>query len=273
MATRIDVDGVNTWTEVRGSGDATVVLLHGGLSNSDDLLDSIGVGLEAHFRLIAFDRRGHGYTHDTEAPFHYDDMATHAIGVLEHFAASKSALDESSVTDAAPPVHLVGWSDGGIVALLVALRRPDLVDRLVLIGANFHFDGLHEFDAGDDPSGGTMSEAYASRSPDGAEHFPIVAEKFMAMVTTEPTLTPAELGALRHPTLVIVGDDDMVRLDHTVALYEALPAGRLCVVPGASHAVVLERPQLVTEIVADFLMSPEPPQTLVPIRRRRTPPA
>jgi pimeloyl-ACP methyl ester carboxylesterase len=267
VATRIDVGGVNTWTEVRGSGDATVVLLHGGLSNSDDLLDSIGVGLEEHFRLIAFDRRGHGYTPDTEEPFHYDDMATHAIAVLEHFAPSKPAPGASSVTDAASPVHLIGWSDGGIVALLVALRRPDLVDRLVVIGTNFHFDGLHEFDASDDPSGGAMAEAYAARSPDGAEHFQVVAEKFM--ITTEPTLTPAELGTLRHPTLVLVGDDDMVRLDHTVAFYEALPAGRLCVLPGASHAVVLERPQLVTDVVADFLMGPEPPDTIVPIRRRR----
>ena len=60
-------------------------------------------------------------------------MATHAIKVLEHLGAAKK-------------VHLVGWSDGGIVAMLVALRRPDLVDRLVLIGANFHFEGVHELD-------------------------------------------------------------------------------------------------------------------------------
>lgn len=269
MATRIDIDGLSTWVELRGHGDATVVLLHGGLSNSDDLLDSIGGELEDRFRLIAFDRRGHGYTPDTEQPFHYDDMATHAIAVLERFAGVTDAASETSAaTDAAPPVHLVGWSDGGIVAMLVALRRPDLVDRLVLIGVNFHVDGLNEFDTSDDPSGGAMHEAYAKRSPDGAAHFAVVAEKFMAMATTEPTLTPAELGALRHPTLVLVGDDDLVRLDHTVALYEALPAGRLCVIPGASHAVVLEHTRLVAEVIAGFLISPDPPETMVPVRRR-----
>jgi pimeloyl-ACP methyl ester carboxylesterase len=245
---------VSTWIETRGSGDSTVVLLHGGLGNSEDLLDSIGTDLEANFRLVAFDRRGHGYTADSEEPFHYDDMATHAIGVLEHL-------------DAASRVHLVGWSDGGIVAMLIALRRPELVDRLVLIGANFHVEGIHALDAGDGAPPQVMLEAYAKRSPDGVEHYPVVADKFMAMITTEPTLTTDELARLAHPTLVLVGDDDLVRLDHTVALYEALPAGRLCVVPGASHAVVLEQPRLVAAIITDFLQGPEPPQTLLPIRR------
>jgi len=257
MARFIDIDGVSTWTETRGSGERTLVLLHGGLGNSDDLLDSIGAAdLVGSFRVVAFDRRGHGYTADTDEPFHYDDMATHAIEVLEH-------LDTPS------KVHLVGWSDGGIVAMLVALRRPDFVDRLVLIGANFHFEGVHKLDPGDSAPTPVVLEAYAKRSPDGADHYPTVAEKFMAMVTTEPTLTTDDLARLGHPTLVLVGDDDLVRLDHTVALYDALPAGRLCVVPGASHAVVIERPQLVVALITDFLQGPESPETLLPIRRAR----
>jgi pimeloyl-ACP methyl ester carboxylesterase len=257
MAARIDIDGVDTWTETRGGGARTVVLLHGGLGYSDQLLDSIGTEFEQDFRVIGFDRRGHGYTPDTAEPFHYDDMATHAIQVLEH-------LDTSS------KVHLVGWSDGGIVAMLVALRRPDLVDRLVLIGTNFHIDGILAPDMSDDsPLAAAMLEGYAERSPDGADHFPVVVEKAMAMFSTEPTLTTDDLVRIGHPTLVLVGDDDVVRLDHAVALYDALPAGRLCVVPGASHAVLFERPQLVAAIITDFLQGPEPPETLIPIRRAR----
>lgn len=256
MAAYLDIDGVNTWTETRGSGEQTVVLLHGGLGNSDQLFDAIGSGFEPGYRVVGFDRRGHGYTADTEEPFHYDDMATHAIKVLERLDASKA--------------HLVGWSDGGIVAMLVALRRPDLVDRLVLIGTNIHFEGLVELDlGGDSPVGDAMLEAYAARSPDGADHFPVVAEKYLAMVTTEPDMATADLARLEHPTLLLVGDDDLVRLDHTVALYHALPAGRLCVVPGASHAVVIEHPQLVSTIIRDFLQGPEPPETFLPVRRAR----
>ena len=254
MATRIDIDGVSTWTDTRGSGDQTVVLLHGGLGNSDDLLDSIGADFGRRYRLIAFDRRGHGYTADTDEPFHYDEMATHAIKVLERL-------------DVPPKSHFVGWSDGGVVAMLVALRRPDLVDRLVLIGTNFHFEGIHDLDLGG--AAPELFEGYAQRSPDGAEHFPIVEQKYRDMVTTEPTLTTEDLARLRRPTLVLVGDDDLVRLDHTVALYEALPAGRLCVVPGASHAVLLEDSQLVAAIIEDFLLGSEPPETLLPIRRAR----
>ena len=254
MGTRIDIDGVSTWTDTRGSGDQTVVLLHGRLGNSHDLLDAIGADFGRRYRLVAFDRRGHGYTADTDEPFHYDEMATHAIKVLERL-------------DVPPKSHFVGWSDGGVVAMLVALRRPDLVDRLVLIGTNFHFEGIHDLDLGGDAP--ELFEDYAQLSPDGAEHFPIVEQKFRDMVTTEPTLTTEDLARLRRPTLVLVGDDDLVRLDHTVALYEALPAGRLCVVPGASHAVLIEDSQLVAAIIEDFLLGSEPPETLLPIRRAR----
>ena len=105
-----------------------MVLLHGGLSNSDALLDTIGGPIGAHHRIVAFDRRGHGRTADTDAPFHDDEMAAETIAVLEAVVGG--------------PAVLVGWSDGGIVALLVSMRRPDLVTRQVLIGTNYHHDGL-----------------------------------------------------------------------------------------------------------------------------------
>jgi pimeloyl-ACP methyl ester carboxylesterase len=83
MGEHLDIGGHPTWVDQRGSGPATVILLHGGVSNSDLLLDAIGAPLAERHRLVAFDRRGHGYTADTSAPFHYEDMATETIGVLE----------------------------------------------------------------------------------------------------------------------------------------------------------------------------------------------
>ena len=167
MGDYVDIDGHPTWVEASGrqSDNAeTVLLLHGGLSNSDELLGPLGNALGERWRLVAFDRRGHGRTKDTDRPFHYDDMATETIGVLE--------------TVVGGPAHLVGWSDGGIVALLVALRRPELVRRMVLIGANFHFDGLRPLDVGpDSPVFALIRDAYVERSPDGAEHFETVAEQ------------------------------------------------------------------------------------------------
>ena len=82
MGERVEINGHPTWVDQRGSGDTTVVMMHGGLSNSDALEDLTNT-LAEHYRVVAFDRRGHGRTADTDAPFQYDDMATEAIGILE----------------------------------------------------------------------------------------------------------------------------------------------------------------------------------------------
>jgi pimeloyl-ACP methyl ester carboxylesterase len=251
---RILIDGHPTWVDHRGEGSRTVVLLHGGLSDSDTLIGPLGAALGQRYRVVAFDRRGHGYTADTEAPFHYDDMATETITVLEQVVGGQA--------------HLVGWSDGGIVALLVALRRPDLVGRLIAIGANFHHDGILPLDfAPDSPVLAMLAQNYAERSPDGAEHFGVVAEKFMTMASTEPTLTVDDVARITAPTLVMVGDDDVIRLSHTCALYEALPAGQLAVVPGASHALPIERPDETAHTILHFLAADVPPVTFMPVRR------
>lgn len=255
MGDRVEIGGHPTWVETRGSGENTVVLLHGGVSNSDVMLDALSAPLEEqHYRVIAFDRRGHGYTADTDAPFHYEDMATETIGVLEDVVGG--------------PAHLVGWSDGGIVGLHVALRRPDLVDRIVAIGTNFHHDGIMPIDIDpNSPLASRLVEAYAERSPDGAEHFGAMFDKFMAMATTEPTLTVDDVAKIAAPTLVLVGDDDLIHLSHTAALYEALPAGQLAVVPAASHVLPLEHPAQTARIIVDFLAGDMPPSTLMPARR------
>ena len=147
----VDLLGHPTWVHVDGDQGETVLLLHGGLSNSDAMLETIGRPLGRTYRLAAFDRRGHGRTADTGEPFHYSAMADETIAFLEHLGG---------------PAHLVGWSDGGIVALLVALRRPDLVGRIVAIGANYHFDGVRHTELPDDgPMVAMISTSYAERSP------------------------------------------------------------------------------------------------------------
>ena len=254
----VDINGHPTWVEDRGGNGESVLLLHGGLSNSDALLDNLGPGL-TDFRLVAFDRRGHGYTADTDAGFHYADMATETIGVLESVVGGRA--------------HLVGWSDGGIIALLVALERPDLVNKMVVIGTNYHHDGI--MGAEPEPESSFMkaiATAYIERSPDGPAHLDAVFGKSFAMFGSEPTLTTSDLTGISHPTLVVVGDDDLVTLPHTCSLYEALPHGQLAVVPGTSHALPMEQPARLAALIHDFLAAPEPPTTLMPVRRaERTP--
>jgi pimeloyl-ACP methyl ester carboxylesterase len=256
MGEYLDIAGHETWVVDQGSGPETVLLLHGGLSNSDDLLGSIGAPLTERYRVVAFDRDGHGRTKDTSgAAFHYEDMATETVHVLESVVRG--------------PAHLVGWSDGGIIALLVAIRRPDLVAKIVTIGANYHHDGIVMTPLDPDgPEAAMLASSYAQRSPDGAEHFPEVLRKTLTMFDTEPELTVADLAQIAVPALVISGDDEVVRLAHTLSLYEALPNGQLAVVPGASHVLPIEKPEETAHLVLDFLAETGPPATLMPVRRR-----
>lgn len=249
-----EIGGHRTWFADSGGAGEPVLLLHGGISDSELILEPLEPALRERFRTVAFDRRGHGRTGDTDAPFHYDDMAAETIAAIEKLIGG--------------PAHLVGWSDGGNVALLVAIRRPDLVRSLVLIGANFHFDGNMPMGPGDGSGPKMLRDRYAERSPDGAEHFAAVFEKSRAMWAVEPTLTPDDLRRISAPALVLVADDDLMTLAHTTSLYESLPQGQLAVVPGTSHAVVLEKPDLVGRLIGDFLSAPEQPKTHLPVRRR-----
>jgi pimeloyl-ACP methyl ester carboxylesterase len=210
---------------------------------------------EAH-KVFLMDRRGHGRTPDTDAPFSYDDMAAETVDFLEQVVGS--------------PAALVGWSDGGIVALHLSLGRPDLVRRQVLIGTNFHYDGLvPAFDMGDDPDAEhvAMFKALYEAVAVDPSHWPVFFTKTMAMWREQPTLTVEDIARIPVPTLVLAGDDEPIRLDHTAALYEALPEGQLAIVPGTSHVLTLEKPDLVNRLLLEFLAETGPPATMVPIRR------
>ena len=258
MGEYVAINGHPTWVDRRDAFGAgahqPALLLHGGMSHSDLMLELFAAPLADAYDVTAFDRRGHGRTADSDAPFHYDDMAIETIAVLENVVGR--------------PAHLIGWSDGAIVALIVGLRRPELVERLVLIGANFHYDGLLPFEVSPESNlAALMQREYVERSPDGADHFSVVMDKFLVMIATEPTLAPADIAALHAPALVLVGDDDLIKLSHTCSLFEALPLGQLAVVPGASHSVPAEAHAITMAVIRRFLEGEPVPVTDMPVRR------
>jgi pimeloyl-ACP methyl ester carboxylesterase len=165
------------------------------------------------------------------------------------------------------PARLLGVCDGAVVALLVALRRPDLVQRLVFVAGVFHWDGWwpQAIDPDIRPPA-FLENSYAELSPDGAAHYGVVVEKLARMHQDEPTLATAELREIGCRTLVMLGDDDEVRLEHAIALYQALPDAELAVIPGTSHGLLVEKPDLCNTMIVDFL-SNDAVATLAPIRR------
>ena len=258
MGDYVELGGVRTWYDEQGAG-SPVVLLHGGLMTNESWSAQMPV-LSSQWHVYAPERRAHGRTPDVDGPLSFDDMATDTILFLE------SVVRE--------PAALVGWSHGGIVGLLVASARPDLVSKLVVVGTPFDTTGtvldVGEMAAGmspDSPELAPMRETYSAVSPDGADHWATAFEKINAMSAREPHIPIDELKRMAVPVLVVTGDDDLVSLGHTVELYEALPNAALGVIPFASHRVLMERPDLVNPMIVDFLKN-EPAPTIMPIRRK-----
>lgn len=253
MPTYVDLDGVRTWYDEKGTGDP-VVLLHPGGADSR----AFGPNRDAmavRFRTFTPERRGHGHTPDVSGPITFELMAEDTIRFLETVVGGSA--------------RLVGYSDGAIVALLVARRRPDLVSHLVFVAGVFHYNGwlpgVIDPQHAPPPS---MAASYGEVSPDGLDHFPVVVEKLARMHLTGPSLTADDLAGIECRTLVMLGDDDEVRLEHATTLYRGLPQAELAVVPGTSHGLLAEKPELCNKIISDFL-STEPVPTYAPIRRAR----
>jgi pimeloyl-ACP methyl ester carboxylesterase len=153
--------------------------------------------------------------------------------------------------------HLVGWSDGAVVALLVAQRRPDLVDRMVLIGQYYNSSGRVEGSTIDEllrsPEAQEFLRAgYDPVSPDGPAHFAIMYAKTILMLDTEPELDLAEFAGVTAPTMVLQGDRDEVTVEHSVAVVAALADARLAVLPG-THLLPVESPDVVNPLIVSFL--------------------
>lgn len=257
QVTRILLNEHPTWALLPKKKGKTIVLLHGGLSSSESLLRVLGRRLSKNFALAAFDRRVHGRTADGDEPFSYESMADETIAFLELLKRR---------------VYLLGHSDGANVALLVALRRPDLIKRIVLVGANYHHEGLVAM--GDftpsSPGFPEFAQKFAKRSPDGIGHAAVVLEKFRKLIKEEPTLRLHDLESVTVPALILCGDDDVATLEHTVSMYEAIPESQLAILPGASHSVLKEKTKACLLLIEDFLLGPVPPKTQSPLRRATT---
>jgi pimeloyl-ACP methyl ester carboxylesterase len=201
--------------------------------------------LAARYRVYLPERRGHGRTPDAPGPLTFQAMARDTIAFAD-------ALGLASV-------NLVGWSDGAIVGLEVALMRPGLVRALVFVGGAASLEGWTA-ESREETAGLTVDalppfirEAYDRLSPDGPDHLPVVFERLVAEWRSEPRHSLAELGRITARTLILLGDRDGVTVEHAAAMQRAIPGAQLAVLPGADHFLLFAKPDLASGLILDFL--------------------
>jgi pimeloyl-ACP methyl ester carboxylesterase len=210
-----------------------------------ETLDAQAPVLAEHYRVLVPERYGHGRTSDIDGPITYENMALQTIALIEALGIE--------------PAHLAGWSDGALVAVLVALRRPKLVRKLVLIDQYITLPGAA--DGYEAMMGGMTADTvppmfrqiYEALSPDGPDHFPVVFDKLHRLWTGETGMEVADLAHVAAPTLVLCADDGGLTLEHAAAVYRALPDAQLAIVPGTSHGLPMEKPHIVNQLILDFL--------------------
>ncbi len=252
MPEYLKVDGHDLYCyEWENKGEA-VVLLHGGLSKTSSWDYIMVPPLEEDFHVYAYDRTAHGFTGDQIGSLHFEFQTREAIAYLEDVVKE--------------PAHLIGWSDGANIALMVAIARPDLVKSIVAIGGNFHYSAVMK-PFGDVVISPEDQAEYNLISPDAPHTLLEKALRMNAIWSSEPTLSLAEISTIQCPVLVMAGDDDVIDHHHTIDLYEAIPLGQLAIIPGTSHSLMKEKPDLLNAVLVQFLEDLSYPITRDTVRR------
>ena len=234
------VNGIEMYYATYGAGDP-VLLIHGGLGHADIWANQV-IDLAKDHLVIVADSRGHGRSSRTAEPFGYDLMASDYLALLDYLKVGK--------------VDLVGWSDGGIIGLDIAMSHPERLDHLFAQAANITVDGVDPSVAEDPVFGAYIAEmgtAYAAMSPTPGEFEPFVAQ-ISEMWATQPNWTDAQVAAITVPTAIVAGEyDEAILRAHTDKMAGLIPGAKLVILPGVSHFAMLQAPDEYTAAVRAFI--------------------
>ena len=215
----------------RGAGDA-LILLHDNGESLDYFAGQIGF-FARFYRVIALDTRGHGASPRGSAPF-----------TIRQFAEDLRAfMDEQNIDSA----HILGFSDGGNIALSFALKYPQRVRKLILNGANLDPLGVKLHVQIPIVLGYHLARLFAGKRPEARKKM-----ELLGLMVNEPRFAPQDLRRLELPALVIAGDRDMIRDRHTRLIADSLPNARLAILKG-NHFIANQNPEEFNRVVAEFL--------------------
>ncbi len=237
---KAQINGIELSYRMLGTG-LPLLLLHGGLGNADYWDNQLPVFAE-NYKVIAIDSRGHGRSTFTEEPISYALMAADVIALLDALGIERA--------------DVVGWSDGGIIGLDVAIHHPERLRKLIAYGANYNSSGLRA-----DVSENAKFNNYLTKT--AADYQQVAAdplrwdaflENIGKMWATEPNYTPAQLATITTPTLILDGEEEeLIELNHVKALAGFIPTAKLSLMAGVGHFAPWEQPQAFNQIVLDFL--------------------
>ncbi|HSB96704.1 MAG TPA: alpha/beta hydrolase [Spongiibacteraceae bacterium] len=226
------VHGHRLYYQSSGSG-RPLLLLHGGGASIEESFARQLDNFAATHRVIAPEQVGQGHSPDVAGPLSYRAMMEDTAALLRQLHLTN--------------VDVVGWSDGGILALMLAAYHPELVGRAVISGANIAPAGLLEADLTQMRSAEQSAPAIAAST---------MADKLRRLWLYSPTvdeLNPRLLSHIHKPVLVLAGDRDVIKLDHTLAIYRALPEAKLSILSNTGHATFAEKPDIVNPLILTFL--------------------
>jgi len=236
----VPVNGIQLYYAIYGKGEP-LILLHGGMGNIEQFGNQIGA-FAREFGVIALDSRGQGRSTRSSQALSYGLMASDVVGVMDFLNISKASV--------------LGWSDGGIVGLDIAIHYPERLDKLVVFGANYNRTGLRR-DGGKhrifSQYFGIAERDYKrlSKTPDQYQEAFLALEK---MWETQPNYSAQQLASIKAPTLVLDGEyDEIIKRSHTEEMATLIPNAKLKFIPEASHFAMFQRPADFNKAVLDFL--------------------
>jgi pimeloyl-ACP methyl ester carboxylesterase len=233
------VNGIRLWYAVFGHGEP-VIMVHGGLANSDYWGLQVPV-LARSYQVIVLDSRGHGRSMRTAAPIGYDVMAADVLALMDTLHIGQAAL--------------VGWSDGAIIGLDIAIHHPERLTKLFAFAANSDPSGVKDVDKSPVFTAyiDRASREYARLSPTPGE-FKAFLDNISRMWASAPHFTDEQLRGIRVPTWIVDADhDEAIKREDTDHMAGLIPGAGELILPGVSHFAFLQDPGMFDEVLIRFL--------------------
>ena len=248
------VNGLKMYYEIHGVSDGKtppLVLLHGGGSTIETTFGKFLPLLAKNRQVIAFEQQGHGRTADVDRPFTFEGSADDAAALLQYLKIERA--------------DFFGYSNGGTIALQIAIRHPKLVRKLIVASANFRRDGMDpQFWEGmkhaklaDMPA--ELREAYLQVAPH-PEQLQSFHDKSVRRMLDFQDIPTDTIHGIEAPTMVMCGDADVVRPEHAVAMFRLLPHAQLAILPATNHMTFVKNVEPAAEMITAFLDAPMPPK-------------